>query len=58
VTDIELLRDAITRSGLSARAFATKMLARDERTVRRWLAEDSPIPKAVIGWLKESLKGF
>lgn len=38
MTDPELLRAAITRSGLSARKFATVVLLRDERTIRRWLA--------------------
>lgn len=52
---VELLRTAIERSGLSARAFAKDILLRDERTVRRWLAGDSPIPQAVIDWLRGSL---
>jgi hypothetical protein len=42
------LRAAIARSGLSARAFAAHVLTRDERTVRRWLAGDSPIPVPVL----------
>jgi hypothetical protein len=45
---ISLLRDAIKASGLSARRFAVQVLVRDERTVRRWLAGDSPIPRAVV----------
>ncbi|HXG69470.1 MAG TPA: hypothetical protein VNJ04_02535 [Gemmatimonadaceae bacterium] len=52
-SDVELLRDAIQRSGLSARAFARGVLLRDERTVRRWLAGDSPIPAAVIAFLRD-----
>lgn len=48
----DLLREAIERSGLSARAFAREILLRDERTVRRWLAGDSPIPEPVIAFLK------
>lgn len=51
MTDVELLRDAIARSGLSARRFASEILLRDERTCRRWLAGDSPIPAAVLKWL-------
>jgi hypothetical protein len=52
----DLLRSAIEASGLSARRFATDVLLRDERTVRRWLAGDSPIPEVVISWLKENAK--
>jgi len=38
VTDSELLRAAIAASGLSVRQFAMRTLARDPRTVFRWLA--------------------
>ena len=48
---IAQLRAAIARSGLSARQFAIRVLTRDERTVRRWLAGDSPIPHAVLAYL-------
>lgn len=48
---VELLRSAIKRSGLSARKFAEMKLLRDERTVRRWLKGDNPIPEAVVSWL-------
>ena len=47
MTDPELLDAAIKASGLSARKFAELVLVRDERTIRRWLAGDSPIPKVV-----------
>ena len=40
---LELLRAAIDASGLSDRQFAKQRLLRDERTLRRWLAGDSPI---------------
>lgn len=49
----EILRRAIEASGLSARRFATEILLRDERTIRRWLAGDRPIPKAVLAFLTE-----
>lgn len=45
--DVELLSLAIDRSGLSARKFAELVLVRDERTIRRWLKGESPIPKVV-----------
>lgn len=57
LTGIELLRRAIDRSGLSARAFARDVLWRDERTVRRWLSGDSPIPSVVTERLREELDG-
>lgn len=48
-----ILAAAIARSGLSARAFARHVLTRDERTVRRWLSGESPIPRDVLAsrWL-------
>lgn len=57
MTDSELLRAVIEASGLSARRFAVQVLVRDERTVRRWLAGDSPIPKAVREKCEAMLKG-
>lgn len=51
--DADLLRQRIDESGLSARAFAAQVLLRDERTIRRWLAGDSPIPVAVREWLED-----
>lgn len=48
---VALLRSAIERSGLSARQYAETVLLRDERTVRRWLAGDSPIPEPVVRFL-------
>jgi len=49
---VALLRAAIAASGLSARRYATEVLTRDERTVRRWLAGKSPIPRAVLRYLQ------
>jgi hypothetical protein len=54
MTDVELLRAAIVASGLSARRFAVEVLLRDERTCRRWLAGDSPIPAPVRAFLIQS----
>lgn len=51
-TPRKLLELAIAASGLSARQFAKTVVLRDERTVRRWLAGDSPIPDAVVDWLR------
>ena len=47
------LRSAIERSGLSARAYAEQVMVRDERTIRRWVNGQSPIPEAVKRWLTE-----
>jgi len=49
---VALLRAAIAASGLSARRYATEILTRDERTVRRWLSGQSPIPQAVLRYLQ------
>lgn len=46
----ETLRAMIDASGLSQVEWARSILARDPRTVRRWLAGD-PIPEAVADWL-------
>lgn len=48
---IATLRAAIARSGLSDRRFATRVLIRDERTLRRWLDGTRPIPQVVLDWL-------
>jgi hypothetical protein len=53
--DIELLKRAIAESGLSARRFAVEVLTRDERTIRRWLDGDRPIPRVVRRKLLELL---
>lgn len=45
--DAVLLEAVITSSGLSVRKFAREVLARDERTARRWLAGALPIPAVV-----------
>lgn len=47
----ELLRKRIDESGLSARRYATEVLIRDERTVRRWLEGDR-IPNVVMDFLR------
>lgn len=60
-TDREILERAIGASGLSARRFAMDVLARDERTVRRWLQPDDapgarPMPEAVRAFLTRYLR--
>lgn len=50
-----LLEAAVDRSGLSLRRFAAELLARDERTARRWRAGESPIPESVQRWLQRYL---
>ncbi len=50
---IALLGRRIAESGLSARKFATQVTRRDERTVRRWLSGESPIPEIVRDFLLE-----
>lgn len=53
--DVDLLRHVIGASGLSARQWALTIALRDERTVRRWLAGDSPIPEPVLAYLRAQL---
>ena len=43
----ELLLQRIGESGLSQRQFAMKVLYRNERTIRRWISGESPVPEAV-----------
>ena len=45
-----MLRALIARSGLSARKFATRVLYRNERTVRRWLAGEK-MPAEVVAFV-------
>lgn len=45
-TPLEQLKKAIAATGLSDRAFAA-LIDVDERTVRRWLADDREIPGTV-----------
>ena len=56
--DVRLLKASIERSGLPARVYAVKVLMRNERTVRRWLAGDSTIPMAVVRKLHAEQEAF
>ena len=53
-TATDVLRFHIAASGMSARQFARRILLRDERTVRRWLAGTSPIPAPVVEFLERT----
>jgi hypothetical protein len=55
MTDPELIQAAVEASGLSARRFAERIVARDERTVRRWLSGDIAIPLVARNWLEHWL---
>ena len=52
MTDRELLAEVLAVTALSARKFARLFLARDERTMRRWEAGDSPVPAVVLARLQ------
>ena len=51
-SDLDLLRQAMQASGLSSTQYALTVLVRDPRTVRRWLAGQSPMPQSVRDFLK------
>ena len=55
--DQELILAAIQTSGLSARRFARSIMGRDERTIRRWVGGQSPIPKAARAFLRQYIEG-
>jgi hypothetical protein len=55
VTDQELVRAAILKSGLSIRQFSKRIIGREDRTTRRWLA-GQPVPKAARAFLEAYLK--
>ena len=46
--EIARLREAIRASGLSITEYARRVLVRSPRTLRRWLAGDLQIPRAVL----------
>lgn len=53
---IAQLREAIRRSGLSVTQYARRVLVRDPRTVRRWLAGTQAIPQAVLDLIARTAK--
>lgn len=55
MTDPKLITTAIDLSGLSARRFATRLMSRDERTIRRWRDADIAIPQEAKDWLRRWL---
>lgn len=55
---VELLRQRIRESGLSEARFATHVLHRDPRTVRRWLALETKIPSIVADFLENPLPAW
>ena len=56
MTDRDRLARVIAASGLSAVKYAREVLLRDPRTIRRWLAGDSPIPREVLAFLAKQAK--
>lgn len=49
---VALLRRRLAESGLSTGEFARAVLTRDPRTVRKWVADESPIPEVVLDKLE------
>ena len=56
VTDPELISAAIEASALPARRFASRLMGRDERTIRRWATGEIAIPPAARAWLERWLE--
>ena len=50
------LRAAIRSSGMPAEQYARRILIRDDRLVRRWLAGETAIPEAVITFLDPEMQ--
>ena len=48
-----LLLRHVHKSGMTQREFANNVLLRNERTLRRWLSGESPIPKLMHSWIKK-----
>lgn len=51
--DKSALKDLLEQSGLSARRFVRLLLARGERTIRRW--QDDGVPVEVDTWAREDV---
>ena len=51
--DRDILEARITESGISAKKFADLVLKRDERTLRRWRAGESPMPDPVRRFIRD-----
>ena len=51
--DRDILEARITESGISAKTFADLVLKRDERTLRRWRAGESPMPDPVRRFIRD-----
>lgn len=50
---VELLRNALAASKMLAQDFARNVLLRDERTLRRYLNGEVPIPGVVVEFLTD-----
>lgn len=54
--DAKLLQSCVDLSGFSRRQFGFQLLARDERTLGRWLDLERPMPRLVREWLTRYLE--
>jgi len=48
-----LLLRRIEESGLSSQQFAVRVMRRDPRMIRKWIARESPIPQTVLAFLEK-----
>lgn len=51
--DRKILEARISEAGISAKKFASEVLKRDERTLRRWRSGESPIPDLVRRFIRD-----
>jgi hypothetical protein len=49
----KLLLRRIEESGLSQRQWAKRVVYRDERTIRRWVSGESPVPSVLYPFLDD-----
>ncbi|OWK42407.1 hypothetical protein [Fimbriiglobus ruber] len=53
MTPDEFIRICEAIYGAGWQSKLARDLVREPRTIRRWKSGESPIPKAVVGWLRE-----
>jgi hypothetical protein len=55
MTPAEFREAGETLYGTGWQVKLARNLGRDDRTIRRWKTGESPVPKAVVAWLREKI---